>query len=149
MEPPQLRRYKVSGVHWIEKEQTKEAGHHLVMQKHLKVGWHTGNFREKKSKFCSDMNPPPLHKIPITITGSRQFGELMSESTTSIPEHTNIYPWTRSAYGHDVITHLKSVEGSVPCQPISFHCSDTSPGKARPGNAERQRALRASCNEYK
>ncbi len=41
------------------------------------------------------------------------------------------------------------MEGSVPCQPISFHCSDTSPGSVRSGNAACQRALRASCNAYK
>ncbi len=52
-----------------------------------------------------------------------------------------------SANGHDV-ADLKSMEGFEPCQPICFHCSDIIPSKVQPRNAEHQRALGASYNEY-
>jgi hypothetical protein len=39
---------------------------------------------------------------------------------------------------------LKSVDGSVPCQPISFHSSDFSGGMSRLGYANLQSCLKAS-----
>lgn len=45
----------------------------------------------------------------------------------------------------EVDEDLKSVDGSLPCQPISFHWSDTKPWSSRPGNVADHRALKASC----
>lgn len=44
-----------------------------------------------------------------------------------------------------VDTNLKSVDGSLPCHPISFHCSDINPWSSRLGYVAVQRALKASC----
>ena len=44
--------------------------------------------------------------------------------------------------------HLKSVDGSFPCQPISFHCSDTIPCSSSSGKTSFQRPFRASYNAY-
>jgi len=38
---------------------------------------------------------------------------------------------------------LKSVDGSFPCHPISFHWSDTNPRSSVPGKEARQRASSA------
>lgn len=42
--------------------------------------------------------------------------------------------------------YLKSVDGSFPCQPISFHCSDIKPESSSPGKAASHSALKASYN---
>lgn len=41
--------------------------------------------------------------------------------------------------------NLKSVDGSLPCQPISFHWSDIKPWSSFPGYVADHSALRASC----
>jgi hypothetical protein len=96
------------------------------------------------------MKPPPLCKFQITITGQKQLVELGGSHILhqQPPLLTTTYH-EQEQQRMDDDTHLKSVEGSVPCQPISFHCSDTSPGNVRSGNAACQRALRASCDAYK
>ena len=45
--------------------------------------------------------------------------------------------WKNSIY-------LKSVDGSFPCHPISFHCSDIKPRSSSSGQAAIHNALRAS-----
>lgn len=40
--------------------------------------------------------------------------------------------------------YLKSVDGSLPCQPISFHCSDIKPRSSSSGKAAFHKALKAS-----
>lgn len=42
--------------------------------------------------------------------------------------------------------YLKSVDGSFPCQPIFFHCSDIKPLSCSPGKAASQRALKDAYN---
>ena len=43
---------------------------------------------------------------------------------------------------------LKSVEGSEPCQPMSFHCSDFRGGTSRDGYASLHSFLRESCHHF-
>lgn len=46
----------------------------------------------------------------------------------------------------EMLLNLKSVDGSFPCQPIAFHCSDTKPQSSSPGKAASHKALKASYN---
>lgn len=43
--------------------------------------------------------------------------------------------------------YLKSVDGSFPCQPISFHCSDIKPRSSSSGKAACHKAFKASFSQ--
>lgn len=46
-----------------------------------------------------------------------------------------------------LLIYLKSVDGSFPCHPISFHCSDIKPQSSSSGKATFHKALKASYME--
>jgi len=49
----------------------------------------------------------------------------------------------RECWNEEGMKDLKSVDGSFPCHPISFHWSDTNPRSSVPGKEARQRASSA------
>lgn len=88
----------------------------------------TGKFLTKYNKFSSDMNPAPLSKPIRYVSGEPR-------------------PEGPGGWGVGVgmmMMYLKSVDGSFPCQPISFHCSDTKPWSSSSGKAAFHNALKAS-----
>lgn len=91
---------------------------------------HTGKFLAKNNKFSSDIKPPPLQKITLS-TISKPIGRKIKEKAE--------FQWQRRYW-----IYLKSVDGSFPCQPISFHCSDIKPRSSSSGKAAFHKALKAS-----
>lgn len=84
----------------------------------------TGKVLAKKRRFSSDMNPPPL--------------------ITTVIKNTNL----STIFGIDVCylrePNLKSVDGSLPCHPISFHWSDIKASSFFSGYVADHNALSAS-----
>ena len=84
------------------------------------------------------MNPPPL--------GEEKDEELVSKFVRYL------FFCTKVGGGNEGIererARLKSVEGSEPCQPMSFHCSDFRGGTSRDGYASLHSSLRESCHHF-
>lgn len=77
----------------------------------------TGKFLAKNNKFSNDMKPPPLPDKK-TITMSK-----IVIATKEIGKEGE----RKREQGVKYSAYRKSVDGSFPCQPISFHCSDINP----------------------
>jgi hypothetical protein len=76
----------------------------------------TENVLAKKSRFSNEMKPAPLimHKIYLL------------EHYKTVYEGNSIL----FIYSFFIVMNLKSVDGSRPCQPISFHWSEIRPSSS-------------------
>ena len=109
--------------------------HMLINNPVLKDRILTENVLAKNNRFSKDMNPAPL--VISDIIGIRKQG--IQSWKWKIPKKKKKKKkvmWQKN--------NLKSVDGSLPCHPISFHCSDTKSCNSFLGNAAYHRALRAS-----
>ena len=111
-----IKSYSVTGTETINSKDSFECRY---IQKR------TGKFLAKYNKFSRDMKPPPLPDAQQSVKWI----------------WINLMILTMRREGR---AHLKSVDGSFPCQPISFHCSDTIPCSSSSGKASFHRSLRAS-----
>lgn len=112
---------------------------------------HTGNFFAKNSKFSRETNPPPLHILSICIcqVACKPEKKQMLEVFESKTNFSRAYIQNTCLKNLVSLRDLKSVDGSLPCQPIIFHWSETSPCRSESGNAAYHNAFNVSCKWMK